>query len=343
MNPTSFVGVFRSRVHLKSRFYWVLGWALFIGGGAASLAIKDDHVGMPLMATFVAMLALLIPYLLFLFTSFDRGLSGWIRQDPKRIFFAAAYILATYLVYGIGTGVFDWTALGILGGFVGVPLCCLYLSFRSSQPAPVIWDWLAVLSIWVPFDARWLQSIWTWPEGHGAYILNTVLAIDLAVVGFLCFRRIPNLKFRLSMDRQDALLGLKLFLAFVGFAIPAGFLSGFIGWHPNLSWTNIFLTPIGIFFFIAIPEELLFRGIVQNFLIRKLKSPILGILIASLFFGLTHLNNGPAPDWRYGCLAAIAGCFYGYAFTRTRSILVPALIHALVDSIWILLFFNGVR
>jgi membrane protease YdiL (CAAX protease family) len=94
------------------------------------------------------------------------------------------------------------------------------------------------------------------------------------------------------------------------------------------------LSAAGIFVFIAMPEELLFRGIIQNFLQKSWLKPLPALIVTSVIFGVAHLNNGPRPDWRYFLLATIAGLFYGNAYTRTRALLAPAIVHTLVDTVW---------
>jgi len=57
--------------------------------------------------------------------------------------------------------------------------------------------------------------------------------------------------------------------------------------------------------------------------------------LTGLLFGATHLNNGLHPDWRYFVLATVAGLFYGAAYIKTQNLFVPAVIHTLVDAVWI--------
>ena len=86
--------------------------------------------------------------------------------------------------------------------------------------------------------------------------------------------------------------------------------------------------------FIAVPEELLFRGIIQNLLEKEIGRPGLALGVAAVIFGAAHLNNGPSPDWRYFLLATLAGMVYGRAYARTRNLMAPALVHTLVDVAW---------
>jgi hypothetical protein len=67
------------------------------------------------------------------------------------------------------------------------------------------------------------------------------------------------------------------------------------------------------FLLIAIPEELFFRGWLQNLLERRLgRTPAL--LVTAVLFGLSHFN------WRYVVMAALAGIFYGRAWRQERRV-----------------------
>ena len=100
---------------------------------------------------------------------------------------------------------------------------------------------------------------------------------------------------------------------------------------------NFFFLFIGIYLTVAIPEELLFRGILQNLLVRTIhKGPrgLYGLLIASVVFGASHLHHAPVPNWRYAILATLAGIFYGNVYRTRQRLCASALTHALVDTIW---------
>ena len=100
---------------------------------------------------------------------------------------------------------------------------------------------------------------------------------------------------------------------------------------------NFFFLFIGIYLTVAIPEEMLFRGILQNLLVRTIqKGPpgLYGLLIASVVFGASHLHHAPVPNWRYAILATLAGIFYGNVYRTRQRLCASALTHALVDTIW---------
>jgi len=129
------------------------------------------------------------------------------------------------------------------------------------------------------------------------------------------------------------------FIVFGCIAIPLGQAMHFIQFEPQ--WPQLHSLPLvslGILFFTAWPEELLFRGLLQNFLSRVSNSDVIGWWTASILFGFSHITNMGFPNWRYVVLASIAGFFYGWTWRKTGSIFASALVHAAVDITWHFLF-----
>jgi len=192
-------------------------------------------------------------------------------------------------------------------------------------------------------------------------VFRPLYSVCVGGYAFMVVRRLEGVGYRLRPRQGDIVDGLANFVAFALISIPLGYLLGFIHFHSHAvrPWTvafrlagaaHSFVLPegwtlffqflgdfIGIYLTIAIPEELLFRGILQNFLIKTLpveRSALWGILIASIVFGAAHLHHPPVPNWRYAILATIAGLFYGNAFRARQRLSCPALTHALVDATW---------
>jgi len=69
-------------------------------------------------------------------------------------------------------------------------------------------------------------------------------------------------------------------------------------------------------------EEIIFRGIIQKGLINKGVKPWKAILFSSLIFGLVHGN----PWQLVG--AVLLGCVLGLVYYKTKSLLLPMLLHA---------------
>lgn len=123
-------------------------------------------------------------------------------------------------------------------------------------------------------------------------------------------------------------------------AIPLGLATGFIhyGWRPfdALAWSQ---KVFHFLFGVALPEELLFRGLLQNGLEQRAFSTRRwpwALAIAALVFGAAHMGHPPVPKWRYGILATLAGLAYGWVWHRTGKITAAALTHAAVDLVWVL-------
>jgi hypothetical protein len=99
-----------------------------------------------------------------------------------------------------------------------------------------------------------------------------------------------------------------------------------------------------IFVSIGVVEEILFRGAIQNLLWHRLQ-PVCALVIASVVFGLAHVNKRAlgfdVPNWPYAGVATIAGLGYGFIFWRTNSIMTSATVHAMIDAMWVLFLRGG--
>lgn len=71
----------------------------------------------------------------------------------------------------------------------------------------------------------------------------------------------------------------------------------------------------------SIFEEIIFRGIIQKGLINKGVKPWKAILYASIIFGIVHGN-----PWQF-ISAVMLGCVLGLVYYKTKSLLMPMLLH----------------
>ncbi len=139
--------------------------------------------------------------------------------------------------------------------------------------------------------------------------------------------------------RRDLAIGLKEFLYLLPIALALGVGLRFLHFHP-LGQVRIMAVKfagawIFTFFFIAVPEELFFRGWLQN-LLERTDGPDAGACSAprSCSGFRTSTSGAVHFNWRYVLLAAIAGVFYGRAWRRDRRVGASAVTHATVDSVW---------
>ena len=71
----------------------------------------------------------------------------------------------------------------------------------------------------------------------------------------------------------------------------------------------------------SIFEEIIFRGIIQKGLINKGVEPWKAILYAAIIFGVVHGN-----PWQF-ISAVMLGCVLGLVYHKTKSLLMPMLLH----------------
>jgi membrane protease YdiL (CAAX protease family) len=88
-----------------------------------------------------------------------------------------------------------------------------------------------------------------------------------------------------------------------------------------------------MFFFVALTQEIFFRGLVFSYLKQFYpgKDFIIPLLTSSVIFGIAHLNYGGKKLFY---LATIAGVFYGIIFILTNNIFFPTLCHMIINIFW---------
>ncbi len=233
----------------------------------------------------------------------------------------------------------------IFFAMVTAPLALAAVARTQSTFSRPWWFLGILLLVWAPFDSGLLAPVWPWPEGGAAYILNVWISCVLV----LSAMRIAGAdyyfstsSFRIMPTMNDLRATTKDQLWFTPLAIVIGLLTGFFAWNPKIAdFWHYPLEALGLYLTVALPEELLFRGLLQP-VVEKLPWPTvtnrqqMAKWLTAIVFGLSHLNNDPLMDWRYVGLATIAGIAYANVYERTgrRSLAAPALLHTGVDWLW---------
>jgi len=257
----------------------------------------------------------------------------------------SAYLLGTavflvYLIYALGTNTFAFTRAAAVAALVFIPLA---LAASAERKPPGAWqDFAAILAAWLavkPLPNRWGWSLshwlWPYPGGRLAYVFTVLLCVNVALACFVLLRRVNRIGYSIGWGRHWSFFVLASFVVFGCIAIPLGQGMHFIQFEPQWSqWKSLPFLSLGILFFTAWPEELLFRGLLQNMLSRASNSELAGWWTASILFGFSHIPNMGFPNWRYVVLASVAGFFYGWTWRKTGSIFASALVHAAVDITW---------
>jgi hypothetical protein len=254
---------------------------------------------------------------------------------PRGAVISALVPLFAVLIYSIGVGGnWKYTLLG--APYAVLPALLLAASIGRSGAT---WtDYAAAAIVWLPVEFRWMYRLFPFPP-QLTHTLTILLALSTGVAAFVLVRRLEGVGYAVEWVRGTGRIVLGHFLLFAVISIPLGIAIRFIAYDPSIArLRSLPVAVIGITFFTAWPEEFLFRGILQNLFSRTLKSQWLGLGVASMVFGLSHILHAPFPNWKYVILATIAGLFYGHAWMKTGSLLPGALVHALVDISWHVLF-----
>jgi uncharacterized protein len=279
---------------------------------------------------FAGILAL-IPYLVAAFLPdrigvFARRLPAWAQIAVP------ALLVVPYLLIALTVGEFSplWCALYAL-----LPPAIALVVRLAPNNERTIWPQLVILAVLgLSVDLRWFERAW---PPH-LVVFNKVLLLDAGIYAFVALRPIAGTGFNLGLRLGDLTTGLREFLFYLPIALTLGLALGFLHTHrlEHLAQLPARLAEAWLFtfFFIAVPEELFFRGWLQNLFERRMGRTA-ALIVASLLFGLSHFNKRTAFfNWRYVLLAAIAGIFYGRSWRRHRRVGAAAVTHSTVDAIW---------
>ncbi len=285
------------------------------------------------LANSIAALLTLLPFLGVAF--FPQAIAARVRILPLWAQLTSPVLLCIpYLLVACGAGLFrlQWFSL-----YAAFPVAIAILLWQASCVDPGQhgnWrDFLVLAVLGLAVGLRWFEHAWP----PGLTIFNKVLLLDAGIYGFVLIRQLDGTGFDLRLRLKDLGIGLREAVFYTPIALALGLSLGFL--HAHRDWPG--LGPIAFawlfaFFFIAVPEELFFRGWLQN-LLEKRMGRNGALFLTACLFGLAHFNKRTASfNWRYVLLAALAGIFYGRAWRQERRVGASAVTHATVDAIWTL-------
>lgn len=260
-------------------------------------------------------------------------IARWIGRWPAFVrIVAPALLVLPYVILAEAHHMFraEWFGL-----YAVLPVVMAWLMTQAAAADPEQrgnWrDALILLTLGLAVDLRWLDV--AWPSGLRG--LGNLLLVDAGLYAFLGIRQLSGAGFDFHLRWSDWKTGLRELFFFAPAVLILGIWLGFIHPHANVpGFAKAALTWVGIFVFVAVPEELFFRAWVQNLLERRIGRRG-ALIVASILFGLSHFNKRSAHfNWRYVLLATIAGIFYGRAWRRDRRVPASTITHATVDWLW---------
>jgi CAAX protease family protein len=182
------------------------------------------------------------------------------------------------------------------------------------------------------------------PAPHVALgILGQLMWIRLGLMAVLSLRGMEDARFSFVPLPSEWRVGVQFYAYFIPVAVALSYLLNFAHYRPQqLDWWKFALLLIGMFFaflwVVALAEEFFFRAFLQTLLAKGLRSNWLGLVLASILFGMAHLWFRSFPNWRFAIVGGTAGVFYGLAFQKARSIRASMVTHALVVTTWRMFF-----
>ena len=289
------------------------------------------HITFPVIPAAIALILLLIPVFAFGFFGDRCVRAAQSLAMPLRLALPAILVVP-WLIVALGSHIVvaRWMLFYLFAPVLIAGLEALAARLDPDQRGHLI-DFLVLVPLGLAVDLRWLEPAWP----HKLAALGKLTLLDAGLYAFLAVRCLSGVGYDLRLRARDWGIGLREVAFYIPIAIPLGLALGFLHIHYRIdrSWLIVpawILTFVGI----ALPEEIFFRGWMQNLLERRI-GRLAALLVTACLFGLAHFNKRTAFfNWRYVLLAAIAGLFYGRAWRQDRRIGASAITHSTVDTLW---------
>ncbi len=204
-------------------------------------------------------------------TALQAQLRAFLKKRPAAVFAAPAALSALFAWALAAGGGWSTQFVLLVAAYTFLPTALVYA--RKS------WlDFAAILLIWLPIEFDVGRSLLPRPAWDAANVAARGTAVTLALVLFLLFRALPEMKYNLPRRWRDLLYPAIGFVAVVPVLIVLGRGLGFMG--PFLGFSRFHAGAFGLLWVktalgVALPEELLFRSLIQNWLMQR--------------FGFTHV------------------------------------------------------
>ncbi|HKE21372.1 MAG TPA: type II CAAX endopeptidase family protein [Bryobacteraceae bacterium] len=283
-----------------------------------------------------AVLTLLIGLVFTFFSgAVQTRLRGGFQRRPALVWLLPVVLTGIFTKAALVAGVGSLPLSAAMLAYTVSPTLCAFLQGTEAKSKPGGLDFGAILLLWLPLEFSAGARLVPRPAQGFLHSVAYGIAILLGLTLFLCFRGMSGMKYNLPRRTSDWRLPAVAFLItapiLIGVGIPIGFIP-----PPHLPTVPAarMVSAVGLIFAgTALPEEILFRALIQNLMMQRWGENTRTLLAAALIFGSAHLDNGPQPlpNWRYMILATIAGAAYGKVFQKSSTVVSSALLHTVVD------------
>lgn len=198
------------------------------------------------------------------------------------------------------------------------------------------------LGKFIPLDALWIAIMYvymivrplSWPLVKMRDLAEFEIAyrfLYLALFTYLLFIRRIDSGFSFVISGKDWLItvGATAVMIVLGTILNGGF-HRILSAAKRVQFRQVIITGIYMFFWVALSQELFFRGIIQNFL-SQWHGPLAALIAGTIIFGLAHVNyNSP----KMVPIAACAGLVYGSVYLFTGNVLCAVICHTVTNVVW---------
>jgi uncharacterized protein len=316
------------------RGFWftiLIVWAAVVAGGLAYARYLDvpSRIAAPIIAAFLWEASF------YLVPGFAGVRAAMEKRWPPRLLALGMIVSAAvpYCTYTLPAGLFDLRGLLLLLSLSAAASFCYLCLPRNGCAGSIFLAFMAGVVL-----SGCFTSIYPVPApGVHLEILGQMMWIRTGVLATLWFRREEGIGFGFLPTGAEWKIGLRNYLYFLPVGLPLALAIGFVRFRPlPLAWwtaAGVALgTFLGMLWVVALGEEFFFRGLLQQWLSRGLGSRAAGLILASVAFGLVHLPFRSFPNWKFALVAAVAGLFYGRAYSQAGGIRAAMITHALVNT-----------
>ena len=303
------------------------GWTALSAAGVLYARSK----GIPAWVAVPVLAAFLIEYPFYLVPAFSE-----VRRRFERhlAWFLVLSFVAPYVVYASATGQFRWWALVQLAALAAA-LSLWYKILPASAPVDAAFLMLVAAVVL----RGYFDPIYTSPAaGLHLEILGHLALTRLCAMIMLVERRVPGVGYGFLPGLAEWRIGLRHFLYFLAAGIPLAWATRLVRLGPGMPAWKTAATFAGMLWVVALSEEFFFRGLLQQWMANWTGRPAVALACTSILFGAVHLGFRGFPNWRFALAAAVAGWFYGRAYQQAQSIRASMVTHALVVTVWRVLF-----
>lgn len=218
-----------------------------------------------------------------------------------------------------------------LPNFILAPLLAWLFIFIGTKlgvlVGPIIYKPISILTSTLNLNANFIQSL----------VINISLTLSVILLIFLWVRFVEKRNFSsLGFDRNNFILkyitGFIIGIIMMSATVALLYLFGLITVDNNASQViggfalSSILLVIPAWMIQSAMEEIIARGWLLNVLGARY-TPIIGLIISSVFFGLVHLEN-PGISFIAILNIILVGLFFGLCVIKTNNLWVVCGIHA---------------